>query len=141
MAPAFWYEGLGPATLLLLPFILLVAWIVVAVSLIVARIGVDRPDIDVVQFVIRQPKRETELPPVSIGASIVQFMLSIATIPIAKLLRPSAFYQPEIGPSFAVFGATAAIALVLLAAVAFTWRGRIDWEAPREQQREAEEYA
>jgi hypothetical protein len=40
-----------------------------------------------------------------------------------------------------VFGATAAIAFVLLAAVAFTWRGRIDWEAPREQQREAEEYA
>ena len=141
MAAGAWSEGIGPATLLLVPFILLLAWIITAASLIVARYGVDRPDLDVVQIVIRRPKGERALPAVSIGASTVQFLLSIATIPIVKALPPSAFYVPEIGCSWALFAATCAAAVALLGAVLIVWRGRIDWEAPREQQREAEKFA
>lgn len=133
--------GVGPATLALPIFVALIALIVTAASIAVARAGVERPDIDVVQFVIRRPRAEIELPAISIGASILQFILSIATIPIAKSLPPSAFYQPEIGPSWETLAGTLAVALVVCAAALLTWRGRIDWRAPRDQQREAERFA
>ena len=37
--------------------------------------------------------------PISVGASLFQFLLTIVTLPVAKLLPPSVLYQPEIGPS------------------------------------------
>lgn len=138
---AAWSEGVGPATLLLPVFIALVAWIVVAASVAVARAGVERPDLDVLQFVIRRTTAETVLPPISVGASILQFILSIATIPIAKALPPSAFYKPEIGSSWETLAGTTVVAVVTGLAGWWAWRGRIDWRAPRDQQQEAEKFA
>lgn len=134
-------EGFGPATALL-PLVLFVfGWILVGLSMVLARFGVARPDLDVVQFIVRRPTGDHELPPISIGASFLQLFLSIATIPIAKLFSPDILYQPEIGPSRDMLIFTLVATLVTAAAVYLCWRGRIEWEAPREQQREAEKFA
>jgi hypothetical protein len=134
-------EGFGPATLLVVPLLLLFGWILVATSMVLARCGVARPDIDVVQFIIHRPNSDHELPPISIGASLLQFLLSIATIPIARIFQPSILYQPEIGPSSACLAVVFVVAVLAGAAMVATWWGRIEWQAPRDQQREAEKFA
>jgi hypothetical protein len=138
---AAWQEGVGPATVGLVPFVLALAWIVLALSALLARAGVARPDLDVFQLVVRWGGRERELPGVSIGASVLQFLLSIATIPAVKVLSPSVLYRPELGPSPGALLAVAAASAVLIVLVYVAWSGRIGREAPREQQREAEEHA
>ena len=141
MAVGAWQNGLGPASAALVPFLLALAWSVLAISALLARAGVARPDIDVFQLIVRWGRREKELPPVSVGASVVQFLLSIATIPAAKLLPPSVLYQPELGPSMEALLVALALSVVLLGLVYVLWSGRIEVHAPREQQREAEEHA
>ncbi len=138
---AAWKTGVGPASILLVPFVLLLAWSVVAISTALARAGIARPDIDVFQFVLRWRNREHELTPISLGAAVFQFLLAIVTIPAVKLLPPSVLYQPEIGPSLEALLATVALAVALLVLVYWLWSDRIEMEAPREQQREAEEHA
>ena len=141
VALAAWQEGVGPATAALVPFVLALAWSILAISAVLAWAGVARPDLDVVQFVVRWGRRETEAPPISIGASVLQFLLSIATIPAVKLLPPSVLYQPEIGPSLQAFLYTLVVSAALLVPVYLLWSGRIQVRAPAEQQREAEEQA
>ena len=140
LALAAWHDGVGPGSLALLPFLLALAWWVVAASALLARAGVARPDLDVVQFVVRWGRREKELPPISIGASVLQLALAIATIPAVKLLPPSALYLPEIGPSRTALLIAFGVSVALLALVYLLWSGRLDIAAPREQQREAEEH-
>ncbi|HWN22552.1 MAG TPA: hypothetical protein VNP93_11305, partial [Gaiellaceae bacterium] len=89
MAVAAWQEGLGPASVGLVPLVLALAWSILALSAALARAGVARPDLDVFQFVVRRGRQEKELAPVTLSASLLQFLLSIATIPAAKLLPPS----------------------------------------------------
>ena len=141
LALTAWQDGLGPASAALVPFVLAVAWSILALSAILARAGVARPDLDVFQLVVRWGGREKETVPVSIGASVFQFLLSIVTIPAVKLLPPAVLYQPELAPSgdalLAAFGVSVALALL----VWFLWAGRIELAAPREQQREAEEHS
>jgi hypothetical protein len=141
IAAAAWHEGVGPATLGLVPFVLALTWTVLALSVLLARAGVARPDLDVVQLVVRWGGRERELRPLSIGAAVLQFLLGIATIPAVKLLPPSVLYQPDLGPSGEALLWSLAVSLALIAAVWLAWSNRIDWRAPREQQREAEEHA
>jgi hypothetical protein len=141
LAVAASQEGIGPATAGVAALVLAVAWCVLAVSAVVARAGVARPDIDVVQLVVRWGKRERELRPLSIGAAVLQFLLSIATIPAVKLLPPSVLYQPELGPSTGALLVALLISVMLLALVAWAWVGRIAWAGPGEQRREAEEHA
>jgi hypothetical protein len=78
---------------------------------------------------------------VSIGSSVLQFLLSIATIPIVKALPPSVLYQPELGPSATALAVAVVLSAVLLGLVVAAWSGRIERHASREQQREAEEHA
>lgn len=99
IALAGWQQGIGPWSIMVVPFVLALAWSILAISAVLARVGVARPQVDVAQIVVRWGGRERELPPVSIGAAILQFFLSIATIPAAKLLPPSVLYRPELGPS------------------------------------------
>lgn len=141
LALAGWHEGVGPATAALVPFALALAWIVLAVSAALAWAGVERPDVDVVQFVIRWGRKDRELPPISIGASVLQFLLGIATIPAVKLLPPSVLYQPEIGPSAKAVVISIVVSAALAVLVYALWSDRIDIKAPSEQQREAEEHA
>jgi hypothetical protein len=136
-----WQDGLGPASVGLVPFVAAIASSILAISAVLARAGVARPDLDVFQLVARWGGREKEFPPVSISAVVFQFVLSIVTLPAVKLLPPSVLYQPELGPSLAALLVTFALSAVLLALVYLLWAGRSEWRAPREQQREAEEHA
>jgi hypothetical protein len=138
---AAWHDGLGPTSVVLVPFVLALAWVVLAISAVLARVGVARPDADVIQLVVRWGRREKEIPPVSISAAVFQFLLAIATIPAVKLLPPSVLYQPEIGPSLNAFVVALALSAGLIAVVYLLWWGRIELKAPPEQQREAEEHA
>jgi len=139
VALAGWQVGLGLASAALVPFTFVLAWSILALSAVSAWAGVTRPDIDVVQFAVRWGRRESELPAISIGASVLQFLLSIATIPAAKLLPPSVLYQPEIGPSAAALLVMLGLIAVLTLLVYVLWSDRIEVKAPAEQQREAEE--
>jgi hypothetical protein len=141
LAVAGWQEGVGAAMLGLAPLVLALAWMILAVSALLARAGVARPDLDVLQLVVRWGRAERELPAMSIGAAILQFLLSIATIPAVKLLPPEVLYRPELGPSPSALLVSAALSAVLLLLVFACWAGRIEVHAPREQQREAEEHA
>jgi hypothetical protein len=134
------HEGVGPETAGLLPFVLALAFSILALSAVLAWLGVARPDIDVVQFVVRWGLREKELPPISIGASVLQFLLAIATIPAVKIFPPSVLYQPEIGPSTGALLSTLGVSAALGGLAYLLWSGRIEWRAPTEQQREAEEH-
>jgi hypothetical protein len=135
---AGWQEGVGIESLLLVPLVLALAWSTLAVSAVFARAGVAWPELDVLQFVVRWGRREKELAPISIGASLLQFLLSIVTLPAAKLLPPSVLYRPAIAPSVTSFAAAMAAAIVLAVAVYVLWSKRIVLQAPAEQQREAE---
>lgn len=133
-----WQEGIAPVTLLLVPLVLGLAWLVLALSALIARAGVAHPELDVLQFVVRLGRSERELEPISIGASILQFVLSVATLPIAKLLPPSILYRPAFGPSAAALLLTLASTAGATAAVYLAWSHRVVLRASREQQREAE---
>lgn len=134
-------EGVSRASLALVPFVAAVAVSYVALSAVLARVGVARPELDVVHFVVRWGGRERKLTPISIGASALQFLLSIATIPIAKLFPPSILYQPAIAPSRQALLVVMVMG-VLLAGLAYAvWARRLAVAAPPEQQREADEHA
>ena len=141
LALAAWQDGLGPATLALVPFVLALAWSILAH---LGRGGASRgrpAGPRRLQIVVRLGRREKELQPVSIGASVFQFLLSIITIPAVKLLPPSVLYQPELGPSREALLVALGVSAALAALVWLLWAGRIELHAPREQQREAEERA
>lgn len=141
LALAAWEEGVGFASAALVPFVLALAASVLAISAVLARAGVSRPDIDVVQFVVRWGRREKELAPISISAALFQFVLGITTIPAVKLLPPSVLYQPEIGPSANALLVTLVVSAALVVLVYLVWAGHIEMKAPAEQQREAEEHS
>jgi hypothetical protein len=141
VAIAGWQEGVGVASLALVPLLLALAWTVLAIAALVARAGVARPDLDVVQLVVRRGGRERELSPLSIGASVFQFLIGIATIPAVKLLAPSVLYRPELGPSPEALLVVLALSAALGALVYLSWSGRVASDAPAEQQREAEKHA
>jgi hypothetical protein len=138
MGLAAWQEGIAPVTLLLLPFVLELAWLVLAFSAVIARAGVAYPELDVLQFVVRLGRSEKELAPISIGASVLQFLLSIVTLPIAKLLPPSVLYQPAFGPSGLALLLALGVSALASAIAYLLWSGRVVLRASREQQREAE---
>jgi hypothetical protein len=138
VALAAWHEGVAPVSLLLVPFVLALAWFMLAASAAIARGGVARPDLDVVQFVVRWGRRDRELTPISIGASAFQFLLTIVTLPIAKLLPPDVLYQPAIGPSPTALLVALALAAGSGALAYIVWSHRVALHAPAEQQREAE---
>jgi hypothetical protein len=141
LALAAWQEGVGPASAALVPFVLALGWSILGISAALARAGVARPHLDVVQLVVRWGRREKESRPISIGAAVFQFALSVVTIPVVKLLPPSVLYRPELGPSLDALLTAGALSVVLLVLVYFLWSGRVDLYAPPDQQREAEDHA
>jgi hypothetical protein len=138
---AAWYEGFGAASAGLLPFVLALAWSILAVSAVLARGGVARPDVDVVEVAVQWRGRERRTRPLSISAAVFQFLLTVSTIPVVKLLPASVLYQPELGPSLDVLLIVLGVSAVLVPLVYVLWSGRIELHAPPEQQREAEDHA
>jgi hypothetical protein len=141
MAIAAWHEGLAPGSVALAPFIAALAWLILAISIAFARLALVRPHLDVVGVSVRWGGKVREAPPLSLSASVLQFLLSIATLPAAKLLAPSILYQPELAPSVGALLVIVVAAVILGLLTSFLWWGRITITAPREQQREAEDHA
>jgi hypothetical protein len=141
LAGAAYVEGVGAGTVLVVPLLVMLAASLICLSAIVARPGVARPDLDVVQVVLRWGGKEHELQPISMGASVLQVLLGMMTIPAVKLLSPDVLFQPELAPSTAAFALTAAVTALLVALTFALWNPRIDWQAPAGQQREAEKHA
>jgi hypothetical protein len=135
------HEGLDPGSIALIPFIVALAWLIVAISALVARLALMRPEIDVAEVAVRWGGKLREPPPLSLSASVLQALLSIVTLPLAKLLSPSILYQPEIAPSAEALFALLAASAILGAFVYAAWSGWIALKARAEQQREAEEHA
>jgi hypothetical protein len=141
VAIAAWHEGVTLASAGVVPLVLGLAWLVLAVSAAIGRAAVARPELDVVQLTVRWGGRVKESDPASLSAALLQFVLSISTVPAAKLLSPAALYQPELAPSVGALVAILGACAVLGALVYVLWAGRISLRAPREQQRQAEEQA
>jgi hypothetical protein len=141
MAVAASHEGLALASVALIPLVLALAWLVVVISAAFARVALIRPEMDVVQVNVRWGGRDREFPPGSLSASVLQFLLSISTIPAAKLLDPTVLYQPELAPSLEALLAVLIASAISGVLVYLLWSGRIAATAPAEQQREAEEHA
>jgi hypothetical protein len=141
MAVAAWHEGLALGSVALIPFVLALAWLVLVISAAFARVALIRPEMDVVQVNVRWGGRDREFPPGSLSASVLQFLLSISTIPAAKLLDPTVLYQPELAPSLEALLAVLIASAISGVLLYLLWSGRIAATAPAEQQREAEEHA
>lgn len=135
-------EGLTTESLGLPAIACAVCLAALSASALAARTGVAHPGADVVRIVVQRPGKPDLRPPAqSIGASIVQLLLNIGVFPLVKVLPPSTFYQPEVGPSPATLGWAAGISGALLVATVIAWHGRISWRAPGRQQQEAEALA
>jgi hypothetical protein len=141
LAAAGTHTGFGAATVGLLPLIPLLAIVLLALAALLARLGVAYPDYDVLQVTLKYAKKEREVDPLSMSASVLQFLLSIVTIPLVKIVEPGLLYQPEIGPSPAVLAGVSIAAPLLVLATVVVWSDRVDWQAPLWQQREAERNA
>jgi hypothetical protein len=135
------HEGWAVDSLLLIPTLVLLCAMFLAVSAAIARAGVEFPDTDTIQFVVRWRKKEHELNPLSLSASVQQFALGVVTLPAVKVLQPGVLFGPEIRPSATAFMAIVVVTLVSIATAALLWAGRLQWQAPAEQQREAEQNA
>jgi hypothetical protein len=132
-------EGLGPASFGLPLAIIFIGGGFLALCLIASRLGVARPDLDVVFLVVKRPgHRDKELPGQSLGGILMQALSNLGVFPAVALTSPSIFYQPELGPS-PEFLIVTGLTFALLSGLAwFCWRGRVAWRATRAQQREAE---
>lgn len=132
-------EGVALATPLVAVVSLLIFATSIALSMIVARWGVARPGLDVVQFSIHRPGRDDRLlPAFSIGAVLMQFLLNILVFPTVKIAPPSILYQPEIAPSMETLAVLSAVAALSTGGALLAWRGRLSRHAPREQRLEQE---
>ena len=134
------HEGVSLGTPGVVLIVVDVCAISIAVSMLFARIGCARPDLDVFQVSIKRPGHKAmELPGMSIGASFVQALLNIMTFPTVKLLSPSALYSPELSPSPKLLAGLGLVALTMTVVAFAVWSDRLAWRAKRPQQREAEE--
>jgi hypothetical protein len=132
-------EGIGPATFGLPFSVLFIGSGFLALSIAIARLGVARPDLDVIFITLRrQGGKEHELPGFTITGMSMQLLSNFGVFPAVELLEPSALYHPELGPSPRLLLVTGAAAAALCAVAWLAWRGRITIRAPQEQERETE---
>jgi hypothetical protein len=141
MGVAMSKEGVDPTALLIPIAVCEIALIFFAWSAAASRAGVAWPHVDVIKISIDWLGRKRELPPVSLGASLLQFLWSILTLPAIYIFASSILYRPKMGLDpeamlWLTVGCVLAVALMLLC-----WWGRIAWRAPREQQVKVEQTA
>jgi hypothetical protein len=132
------HEGWSIESILLVPLVGGLIVLFLGVSAAIARAGVAHPETDVVEFSVRWRGRENKLQPLSLSASVQQFVLGVLTLPAVKILQPGALFGPEIRPSYEALAITLTLAAFSVAAAALLWAGRLQWKAPSEQQKEAE---
>lgn len=134
-------EGWSAASLTFLPLLLGLIVLMLAVSAIIARFALIFPESDTVQLVVRWRGQESEFAPLSITASLQQFVLGVLTLPAVKALHPGVLFGPEFRPSLAALAVVGPLSALSLLTVAALWIGRLHWHAGREQQEEAESNA
>jgi hypothetical protein len=132
------HEGWSVESVMLLPFLACLTVIFLAVSAAIARVGVAYPDVDTLQISLRWRSRDRQFEPLSLSASVQQFVLGVLTLPAVKVLDPDVLFGPAMRPSLTAMAAALALALASVLLTVVVWSGRIQWRAPREQQREAE---
>jgi hypothetical protein len=133
-------EGVAPASIGLVAIAAGVFASCMGISVLAARWGVAHPEHDVFQFVMKRPKHEDRaLPGISASSLMLQAVFNLGPFPFVKAFPPSLLYRPEIVPSPAFLAWTIGIALVFVLAALTVWWGRFSVQAPREQQRHAEE--
>jgi len=134
-------EGVAPSSTLVVPFLVALAIVVFELSTLFAFAGVTHTDFDVIQIVIRRAGKEVALPALSVGASVLHLLISMAAIPITKVASPSTLFGPELRITLEglVMGLTSASLLGIAAFLA--WRHRMSWQAVPAQQREAEQFS
>jgi hypothetical protein len=132
------HEGWGLESLLLLPLILALLVLFLGISAAIGRAGVAHPETDIIQFVVRWRGQEKELEPLSLSASVQQFVLGVLALPAVEILSPGVLFGAAIRPSIELLGIALLLALLSVMATALLWAGRLQWKAPREQQQEAE---
>jgi hypothetical protein len=128
-------------TFMVIPFVCSFAAFLFGLTVLFARLGTGWPHLDVVQLSVRWNRQDNQLPAVSIGASVLQLILSLLPFPAIKVLSPGALYQPELAPSAALIAGLFAAAVGTLAALPFAWSGRMQRRATKWQQNEAERNA
>jgi hypothetical protein len=139
IAGAAWTEGVGWRTLGVIPAVLLLATAVLALSLVIARLGVARPDVDVVSLIVRRiAHADREIGPFTLSGVAVQLGTQVGVIPIVKLASQSILFRPELVPSLPLVVALMAVTCVLGLCAYAAWHDRIDLHAPAEQRLEAE---
>jgi hypothetical protein len=129
------------SSLALVPFLLALALCVFEVSTLFAYAGVVHTNFDVIQIAILRAGKETRLPALSIGASVLHLLISMAAIPIVKFVSPSVLFGPEMRIGMGSLGLSLASAFLLGVAAFLVWRRRISWQATPAQQVEAERFA
>lgn len=132
------HEGADETALLLPIAIFEIALIFFASSAAASRAGVAWPDVDVMRIKIAWLGRERDLPPVSLGASLLQFVWSILTLPAIYILPATILYRPKMGLDPEALYWLTLTCLIALGVMTAAWWGRISWQASREQQREVE---
>jgi hypothetical protein len=137
IAVAGYHEGVSAQSALLLPLIVVVAWLEIVLSAVMARGGVAWHKYDVLKVTLDWYDR-IEVPPISLSASALQFILSLVTIPAISVLAAGVLFQPELAPSAEGLLWLSAFTLVCTVVALATWFPRISVRAPREQQQEAE---
>jgi hypothetical protein len=131
-------EGLGPATIGLPFAVFFVTGAFLALSVAFSRLGVARPEFDVFFVTVRRPGGKAyELPGFTVTGMSMQLLSNFGVFPAVEILKPSALYRPEIGPSPEFLLVTGVACVVITAIAWLVWRGRITARAPREQEREA----
>jgi hypothetical protein len=121
-------EGFSTASLTVIPGVILVAAAVLALSLVVARCGVARPDVDVVSFVVRRPGHpDWEVPALSLGGVVIQVVTQFGLFPLVELAPPSILYHPWLAPSEDLLLSILLVAAGLVATASVLWRARFDW--------------
>jgi ABC-type uncharacterized transport system permease subunit len=125
LAAAAGHEGVAAGTVLVLPLALCLGLMVLALSALVARVAIARPDVDVVQIVLRRKGRQVEVPPLSLGASLLQLALTVVAIPLVRLMPASALYSGSLEPAPEALGGAVVTSLLLSTAAALAWRGRL----------------
>jgi hypothetical protein len=117
--------GVRLESLLLLPLTTLLGLTIIALSGLVARWGIARPDIDVLQLKVYWRNREKVLPPISLGTSYLQFFLTLVPLPIAAATGPRFLFHPEFYPSLELAALTLVVTLIVVALFLAAWSSRV----------------
>jgi hypothetical protein len=115
-------NGISVATLLFIPYTMLLVAVLFCASGLLARISIAWPHIDLIHIRIGWRRKEHQLPPLSILTSVLQLWLTVMALPLVGIIPVTALYQPEFAPATGVglwVGGMALVAFVLFSVV---WR-------------------